>query len=117
MQRTRTGQDNGGEARRLEVTRLGTKTGGYLPGQWLTWTARRRAGKNENQVKEEMLGKAPAEGTIGSAAGCSGRASGTLLGLRKGRGGKGTGGGRTGRGEARQARQMQSCSRARGLLF
>lgn len=64
-----------------------------------------------------MLGKAPAEGIIGSAEGCSGRASGTLLGLRKGRGGKGTGRGRIGKGEAGQARQMQSCSRARGLLL
>lgn len=35
-----------------------------------------------------MLGEAPAWETIGSAAGCGGRASWTLLGLRKGRGGR-----------------------------
>lgn len=74
----------------------------------LTWTARRRAGKNENQVKEKMLGKAPAEGTIGRAAGCGGRASWTLLGLRKGKGREGD--------DGTQARQKQSCSRARPWL-
>lgn len=74
----------------------------------LTWTARGRAGKNENQVKEKMLGKAPAEGTIGRAAGCGGRASWTLLGLRKGKGREGD--------DGTQARQKQSCSRARPWL-
>lgn len=64
----------------------------------------RRTGKNENQVKEKRLGKAPAEGTIGSAAGCGGRASWTLLGLRKGREGKGTGG-EGGQEDARQGRR------------
>lgn len=106
-QGTRTRQRRRGEAKRkgLRCRVWGQRRrGGYLPGQWLTWTARRRAGKNENQVKEKMLGKAPAEGTIGSAAGCGGRASGTLLGLRKGRGGKGTGG-EGGQEDARQGRR------------